>query len=139
MAPAKIDPSKPIVAQVGALGTDYVEWTHQPVGGRPRLFGPDWMEFFSKTPWFAVPLIWVPIALAALAYSYAPFGHAMPIAAIAWRAISGVVAWQVRMRDPVVICGVSIWHADDELWHCTGMCADATPVHLWRGEVDAQE
>lgn len=63
-----IDPSKPLVAQVGYLGDRYMEWVHIPeVTAEPlRFFGNPVMEAMSRTKWWAVPLVWLPIALWAL-------------------------------------------------------------------------
>ena len=56
-----IDWSKPVLRQVGKLGSKYVEWVHSPVKYDLRLFESDIMEFFSKSPWWIVPLVWIPI------------------------------------------------------------------------------
>ncbi|XP_046843229.1 fatty acid 2-hydroxylase-like [Xenia sp. Carnegie-2017] len=58
-----VDWSKPMVAQVGKLGSEYMKWVHSPVNKPLRLFGPDFVEFFSKTPWYVVPMIWLPVVI----------------------------------------------------------------------------
>eukprot|EP00047_Mylnosiga_fluctuans_P004608 m.235523 g.235523 ORF g.235523 m.235523 type:complete len:251 (-) comp12841_c0_seq1:130-882(-) len=56
-----IDLSKPMLAQVGQLGRDYRAWVYRPSAqGSYRLFESDLLETFSKTPWFVVPLVWLP-------------------------------------------------------------------------------
>jgi dihydroceramide fatty acyl 2-hydroxylase len=90
---AKIDPSKPLVMQVGRLGEAYDDWTHQPLPGIPRLFGPDWMEACTKTPWWLIPLLWGPLciscAIAALrVFHLSPFG-------LVWRALVGIYMWHL--------------------------------------------
>lgn len=89
----KIDPSRPLVAQVRQLGGAYASWVHQPVGGVPRLFGPDWMEFFSKTPWYLVPIIWIPIACACMVCSYCVYRHTA--LQVAWRVLVGIPTWHL--------------------------------------------
>ncbi|CAI6000585.1 unnamed protein product [Closterium sp. NIES-65] len=61
--PFKPDLTKPLVFQVGYLGEHYDDWVHQPIISRtgPRLFGPDWMEFFTQTHWWMIPLVWLPV------------------------------------------------------------------------------
>ncbi|KAG0618588.1 hypothetical protein M758_4G076000 [Ceratodon purpureus] len=59
----KVDMTKPMVAQVGRLGSDYDEWVHQPVKRKecPRLFDSDLLEYFTKCKWWMIPLIWGPV------------------------------------------------------------------------------
>ena len=63
-----IDPDKPLVAQVGFLGSRYMEWVHIPeVTAEPlRFFGNPVMEALTRTKWWLVPLVWLPIAFWAL-------------------------------------------------------------------------
>jgi dihydroceramide fatty acyl 2-hydroxylase len=67
-APA-IDEAAPLVFAVGRMGPAYWDWVHRPVAGAPRFFGPAALEACSKTPWWVVPLIWLPVAAAAAAAS----------------------------------------------------------------------
>jgi dihydroceramide fatty acyl 2-hydroxylase len=78
---------------VGALGPAYDCWTHQALPGIPRLFGPDWMEACSKTPWWLIPLIWVPLSMACMVVSGQNFG--LSLVSIAWRTIMGVALWHM--------------------------------------------
>ena len=52
-----------MVAQVGKLGAEYIKWVHSPVDRPLRLFGSEFIEFFSKTPWYVVPVVWLPVVL----------------------------------------------------------------------------
>lgn len=52
-----------MVAQVGRLGAEYNKWVHSPVDRPLRLFGPEAIEFFSMTPWYMVPVIWLPVII----------------------------------------------------------------------------
>lgn len=58
-----IDWNKAILPQVGKLGADYLNWVHSPVDRPLRLFESDFVEFFSMTPWYMVPIIWIPTML----------------------------------------------------------------------------
>ncbi|KAL8512639.1 hypothetical protein ACS0TY_018940 [Phlomoides rotata] len=59
----KVDLSKPLVFQVGHLGEAYDEWVHKPIVSKdtPRFFENDLMEFFTRTPWWVIPLVWLPV------------------------------------------------------------------------------
>ncbi|KAL8033815.1 hypothetical protein ABFS82_13G182400 [Erythranthe guttata] len=58
-----VDLNKPLVFQVGHLGEAYEEWVHQPIVSKetPRFFKNDIMEFLTRTAWWAIPLIWLPV------------------------------------------------------------------------------
>ncbi|KAM5262976.1 fatty acid 2-hydroxylase [Ctenodactylus gundi] len=64
-----VDWKKPLLWQVGHLGDKYDEWVHQPVTRPIRLFHSDLIEALSKTVWYSVPVIWVPLVLY-LSWSY---------------------------------------------------------------------
>jgi dihydroceramide fatty acyl 2-hydroxylase len=63
------DLDAPLVAQAMAMSPRaYEEWVHTPVYGRVgRLFGTAWMEALTVTRWWAIPLLWGPIAAALMA------------------------------------------------------------------------
>ncbi|XP_042062989.1 dihydroceramide fatty acyl 2-hydroxylase FAH1-like [Salvia splendens] len=58
-----VDMNKPLAFQVGHLGEAYDEWVHQPIVAKesPRFFHNDFIERFTRTPWWVVPLFWLPI------------------------------------------------------------------------------
>ncbi|CAN1290283.1 Dihydroceramide fatty acyl 2-hydroxylase FAH1 [Linum perenne] len=58
-----VDLDKPLVFQVGHLGEAYDEWVHQPIVSRegPRFFANDVMEALTRTVWWAIPAIWLPV------------------------------------------------------------------------------
>nr|AEE62314.1 unknown [Dendroctonus ponderosae] len=58
-----VDWDKPMLAQVGSLGTQYKEWVISPVDRNLRLFGNPILENLSITPWYVVPVIWIPIIM----------------------------------------------------------------------------
>lgn len=68
-----VDMKRPIVGQIASLhGSLYERWIHsKPCTGveSPRFFQWEVMEVCSKSHWATVPLIWLPVALWALAVS----------------------------------------------------------------------
>ncbi|KAM4573917.1 fatty acid 2-hydroxylase [Odontesthes bonariensis] len=56
-----VDWQKPLAWQVGYLGEKYDAWVHQPVDRPIRLFGNPFMEASTKTSWYWVPVVWLPI------------------------------------------------------------------------------
>lgn len=65
---SKINLDKGLLRQVGRLSpAAYTTWVHRhSLRSTYRLFDSDVLEIFSRTPWYVVPLIWVPVALLAL-------------------------------------------------------------------------
>ena len=59
-----IDRTRALVHQVGSLGARYHEWVHTPeVSDAPlRFFENDWAEAATRTPWWLVPCVWLPLA-----------------------------------------------------------------------------
>jgi cytochrome b involved in lipid metabolism len=51
----------------------YLQQVHQPrhLAEPARLFGPDYLEMFTRTKWWVIPLIWLPITAALFARSVA--------------------------------------------------------------------
>ncbi|MBA0569151.1 hypothetical protein Golob_006606 [Gossypium lobatum] len=74
-----VDLNKPLVFQVGHLGEAYQEWVHTPIvtNESPRFFKSDFMEILTRTVWWVVPLIWVPVAMWFISISYT-MGHTLP-------------------------------------------------------------
>lgn len=54
-----MDWNKPMLLQVGKLSNDYDKWVNLPVDRPLILFG-SWLEYLTKTPWWAVPAFWTP-------------------------------------------------------------------------------
>ncbi|KAJ3640908.1 hypothetical protein Zmor_027441 [Zophobas morio] len=65
-----VDWSKPMVSQVGALGTKYQEWVMLPVDRKLILFGNPILENLTKTPLYMVPLFWIPVLTCFFAYGW---------------------------------------------------------------------
>ncbi|KAH0950903.1 hypothetical protein HN011_000343 [Eciton burchellii] len=51
----------PILGQVGFMGDRYWEWVNLPVNRPIRFFKSQILENLSITPWYIVPIVWLPI------------------------------------------------------------------------------
>ncbi|XP_051160541.1 fatty acid 2-hydroxylase [Leptopilina boulardi] len=58
-----IDWNSPILYQVGSLAENYWKWVNLPVNRSIRLFRSNFLESITVTPWFIVPIVWIPISL----------------------------------------------------------------------------
>ncbi|XVE89456.1 hypothetical protein DITRI_Ditri19aG0202800 [Diplodiscus trichospermus] len=87
-----IDLNKPLVFQVGHLGETYQEWVHQPIVSNesPRFFESNVLEFFTRTIWWAVPTIWLPVACWCISMS-TRIGYTLP--QISVMVIFGMFVW----------------------------------------------
>ncbi|KAG9272016.1 fatty acid 2-hydroxylase [Astyanax mexicanus] len=65
-----VDWNKPLAWQVGHLGEKYDAWVHQPVDRPIRLFGNDFFEANTKTSWYMVPAVWMPLVIYLSWYCY---------------------------------------------------------------------
>ncbi|XP_029991568.1 fatty acid 2-hydroxylase [Sphaeramia orbicularis] len=65
-----VDWRKPLAWQVGLLGEKYDAWVHQPVDRPIRLFGNPLLEAGTKTSWYWVPVVWLPIVFYLSWYCY---------------------------------------------------------------------
>lgn len=52
-----------MLGQVGSLGTKYNEWVTSPVDRQLRLFGNSILENLTITPWYVVPIVWIPVII----------------------------------------------------------------------------
>ncbi|CAM6120176.1 unnamed protein product [Calypogeia fissa] len=88
-----VDLSKPSVCQVGYLGLDYDEWVHDPVISHDtrRFFESDFSEFFTRTKWWVIPMVWVPVATAMI-YT-AVVKERVPISRLPVLAVGGILLW----------------------------------------------
>lgn len=57
----------------------------------PRLFGSDWIDVFTRVPWYAVPLVYAPFLAGLLAVARLGYGTSM--AALAGQFLAGWFAW----------------------------------------------
>jgi len=64
-----LDLNRPLIMQVWNAKFNkefYLEQVHSPrhLKGSARLFGPWYLEIFTRTSWYVVPMVWVPISAA---------------------------------------------------------------------------
>ncbi|KAE8689520.1 Fatty acid 2-hydroxylase 1 [Hibiscus syriacus] len=87
-----VDLNKPLVFQVGHLGETYQEWVHTPILTQesPRFFESDLMELLSRTMWWVVPVVWLPVAFYFFVMSYT-MGLTLP--EVAMLSVSGSFVW----------------------------------------------
>ncbi|XP_057970814.1 dihydroceramide fatty acyl 2-hydroxylase FAH2-like isoform X2 [Malania oleifera] len=66
-----VDLNRPLVFQVGHLGEAYQEWVHKPIVCKesPRFFENDVLEFLTRTVWWVIPLIWLPVVCCCISVS----------------------------------------------------------------------
>ncbi|KAL6732664.1 hypothetical protein Aduo_003403 [Ancylostoma duodenale] len=56
-----LDSKRGVLTRVGNLGYNYWMWIHQPYEGTLRLFDSDFLESLTRTSWWVVPAVWLPI------------------------------------------------------------------------------
>ena len=61
--------------QVHKYGYDYLKWVHSPVDKHLKLFSTQFLEFFSKTPWYFIPIIWLPVIMVLSFHSFGNLGR----------------------------------------------------------------
>nr|CAB3244115.1 fatty acid 2-hydroxylase [Phallusia mammillata] len=64
---------EPMLWQVGHLGAKYHSWIDDPVDKTLRLFKSDFVEYFSNTPWYVIPIVWLPVIVLFLLRSFSMF------------------------------------------------------------------
>lgn len=87
-----VDLNKALVFQVGHLGEAYDEWVHQPIVSKegPRFFESEFWEFLTRTVWWAIPVIWLPVVFYFISLSV-KMGHTVPD--IALMVAFGIFVW----------------------------------------------
>ncbi|KPP57142.1 hypothetical protein Z043_125164, partial [Scleropages formosus] len=65
-----VDWERPLAWQVGYLGENYDTWVHQPVDRPIRLFQSEFLEASTKTSWYMVPAVWMPLVFYLSWYCY---------------------------------------------------------------------
>ncbi|XP_024198053.1 dihydroceramide fatty acyl 2-hydroxylase FAH2 isoform X1 [Rosa chinensis] len=88
----QVDLNKALVFQVGHLGESYQEWVHQPIvcTEGPRFFENEFWEFLTRTVWWAVPTIWLPVVCYFISKSVR-MGHTFP--EIVVMVLFGILVW----------------------------------------------
>ncbi|URD91439.1 fatty acid [Musa troglodytarum] len=87
-----VDLNKPLVFQVGHLGEDYEDWVHRPIVTKeiPRFFANGFMEWLTRTVWWVVPVIWLPVVFWCLIMSIG-MGNTLP--QLVPMVLSGILLW----------------------------------------------
>ena len=57
----------------------------------PRMFKSDFVDFFSRTPWWSIPLIWGPLVAGLMVYAIGWIGVTWYVAVA--QAVFGVIVW----------------------------------------------
>lgn len=94
MAKFVVDLNKPLVSQVGYLGEDYDEWVHKPIVSKegPRFFGNDILEFLTRTRWWVIPLVWLPVVCWLV---FVSIQRDLTAAQAAMALVSGIFIWSL--------------------------------------------
>nr|CAD1828211.1 unnamed protein product [Ananas comosus var. bracteatus] len=87
-----VDLNKPLVFQVGHLGQQYEEWVHQPIVSKegPRFFENDFMELLTRTRWWAIPVVWLPVVFWCVTTSIR-MGRTLP--EVGLTVVGGILLW----------------------------------------------
>ncbi|MQL75545.1 hypothetical protein Taro_007932 [Colocasia esculenta] len=87
-----VDVTKPLVFQVGHLREAYEAWVHQPIVSKegPRFFENSFFEHLTRTVWWVIPLVWLPVVCWFVSRSIM-MGRTLPQVAI------------------LVVCGIFVW------------------------------
>lgn len=59
----RLDWSKPLLSQLDAIAPHYQKWVNSAVYRKCRLFKSPILESMTFTPWYLVPMFWMPIIL----------------------------------------------------------------------------
>ncbi|XP_064552100.1 uncharacterized protein Fa2h [Drosophila montana] len=89
-----VDWSKAMLPQISKITKYYDEWVHKPVDRPLRLFGPWYLEMCTKTPWWVVPMFWIPAIIACGWPEFQANSHNMKeIATFLSHLLFGVIFW----------------------------------------------
>ncbi|XP_057536525.1 dihydroceramide fatty acyl 2-hydroxylase FAH2-like [Amaranthus tricolor] len=89
-----VDLNQPLVFQVGYLGEDYDEWIHQPIVSKegPRFFANDILEILTRTKWWVIPIVWLPVVCYLVSVS---LQRSLTAAQAATTLVFGVLIWSL--------------------------------------------
>ena len=68
-----------------------MSWVEAPMPGHPRFFKNDFAEACTKTPWWVVPLLWIPVILYSLQYGASTLPDSTSFIVLV---ALGVILWQ---------------------------------------------
>lgn len=87
-----VDLDKALVFQVGHLGKGYQEWVHQPIVSKeaPRFFENNVLESMTRTVWWAIPTVWLPVVCW---FTSKSFGMGQSVPDVCLLVLSGIFTW----------------------------------------------
>ena len=105
-----VDWNQGLVVQVHKYGYDYLKWVHSPVNKQLRLFSTQFLEIFSITPWYLVPLVWLPVILIIAFHSYSTLEtHMAPL--------QNALFLKFLVLCVLMVCGFCTWTLVEYLLH----------------------
>ncbi|CAJ0577672.1 unnamed protein product, partial [Mesorhabditis spiculigera] len=109
-----LDEKRGVLGRIGNLGADYWTWIHQPYEGTIRLFDSDFLERLTRTAWWVVPLVWMPLVVlfSALGITELHQNHGAFVASVVWGVLFsiGVLTW--TLVEYLLHRYVFHWHPD---------------------------
>lgn len=89
-----VDEGKPLLSQVSKLQPHlYEAWVSAPSPGHPTMFDSLVLERLTSAPWYTVPLIWLPVAMALAWVSHTSHDVSIPLLMVLFTI--GVLVWQL--------------------------------------------
>lgn len=101
---ARLDWSKPILGQLHRIAPHYNLWVNSAVYRKCRLFSNPILEGMTFTPWYLVPMFWVPAILYlgttqlmehVLCIDDSCKGNSISILAYIWHVLCGICLWTI--------------------------------------------
>jgi len=86
-----VDITKAMAPQVWRLGADYDEWIHTHTGIDKIIIFPNFLENFTRWPWWYIFLFWSPVVIYMLFQAF--FVQHIPLPKIATLMVCGVFIW----------------------------------------------
>jgi len=72
---------QPLFSEVWRVGKNYEEWVHKPSMKKSfRMFHSDFVENFASTPWYVVPIFWIPVVYFMAMFSIGTYASADDVA-----------------------------------------------------------
>jgi len=109
-----LDSKNAILWRVGDLHESYWRWIHQPFDGTLRLFESDFLERLTRTAWWVVPMVWLPIIFyfyaCGLNLMYERLGLSSGCIVAGTLFLAGILCW--TLLEYVLHRGLFHWQPD---------------------------
>lgn len=105
-----VDWNQGLVLQVHRYGYDYLKWVHSPVDKQLKLFSTQFLEFFSKTPWYFVPILWLPVIIAIAFHSFSNLDGS-------WTSFEDSLYLKILSLCALLVCGFCTWTLLEYILH----------------------